>query len=61
MLFDATEHQCAAQWVMGARSVPLEFQRGQYRRHDELLTPALLRVYSRTLPDGRRFYVEIRK
>ena len=60
-LFDASEHQFAAAWVAGARSVPLEFQDGAYIRRDDLLTPELLRVYERRLSDGRGFIVKIRK
>lgn len=58
--FDATERRCAAAWVAGARSVPLEFQRGVYHRHDERNSATVIRSYSRTLPDGRSHVVDIR-
>lgn len=50
----------AQDWVAGARSVPLEYQPGQYARHDELNGPDCIRAYSRTLPDGRSWLVKIR-
>lgn len=59
-LFDAVEFRCAVAWVSGARSVPLEFQKGRYNRHDELNGPDCIRAYSRTLPDGRSHLVKIR-
>lgn len=59
--FDAVERRCAAAWVAGARSVPLEFQDGRYLRRDDLLKPGLLRVYERRLSDGRGHIVEIRE
>lgn len=34
--FDDVERAGAEAWVAGARSVPLEFQAGQYRHHEEL-------------------------
>lgn len=59
-LFDAAELACAEAWVAGARSVPLEFQRGVYARHDDLNGPDCIRAYSRTLADGRSYLVKIR-
>lgn len=53
--------QAAAAWVRGARSVPLEFQAGAYRRRDDLLVPGLIRVYERRLNDGRGHIVKIRE
>jgi hypothetical protein len=58
--FDAAERRGAEAWVAGARSVPLEFQRGRYARHDDLNGPDCIRAYSRTLPDGRSHLVKIR-
>lgn len=57
--FDAVEYAAAAAWVAGARSVPLEFQAGAYRRHDEMNSDTVMRAYSRTLPDGRAHLVLI--
>lgn len=34
--FDAIERAAAEAWVAGAKSVPLEFQAGAYRHHEEL-------------------------
>lgn len=59
-LFDPAEFAAANAWVRGAESVPLEFQRGQYFRRDDLLEPGLLRVYERRLSDGRGHLVRIR-
>jgi len=65
---NAEEEQVARAWVDGARSVPLEFQDGHYRRHDEKVDPdspqydpTMLRVYGRQLGDGREHVVEIHK
>jgi hypothetical protein len=52
--------QWAQQWVNGARSVPLEFQDGFYRHRKDLETDTIIRVYSRTIADGREFIVPIR-
>lgn len=60
-LWSGRELDAARAWAEGAASVPLEFQAGQYIRRDDLLTPALLRVYERRLPDGRGHIVRIRK
>lgn len=61
-LFDDVERAAAEATVAGARSVPLEFQRGAYARHDDRNGGPnnIIRSYSRTLPDGRRHYVDIR-
>jgi hypothetical protein len=59
-VFDPTELTCAQQWVAGALSVPLEFQPGVYRHETGLEGPEVLRAYSKTLPDGRKFVVKIR-
>jgi len=58
--FDPVEKKAAEAWCRGAKSVPLEFQPGQYIRRDDLLKPHLLRVYERRLPDGRGHIVGIR-
>ena len=60
-VFDPTETTCAKAWVDGANSVPLEFQAGQYARHDEMNSDEVIRAYSRTLSDGRSHLVKIRK
>ena len=60
-LFDATERACALAWVNGARSVPLEYQAGAYHHRTELEGPGIIRVYDRTLSDGRQWIVKIRK
>jgi hypothetical protein len=52
--------QWAQQWVNGAKSVPLEFQDGFYRHRKDLETDTIIRVYSRTIADGREFIVPIR-
>lgn len=49
----------ALAWTAGARSVPLAAQHEPYRRRDDLLTPALLRVYQRGWSDTA--IVRIRK
>jgi hypothetical protein len=59
-LFDATEKRCAAAWVAGATSVPLEFQRGRYLHRTELEGPDCIRAYERRLPDGRGHVIRIR-
>jgi len=61
VLWTGVELDAALAWAAGARSVPLEFQHGQYIRRDDLVTPELLRVYERRLPDGRGHIVKIRK
>ena len=59
-LFTGVELECAQAFVDGARSVPLEFQRGQYHHRPELEGPDCIRAYDRTLPDGRAHVVKIR-
>ena len=59
-LFEGIELACAKAHVAGAKSVPLEFQDGQYLHRSDLETPDLLRVYQRRLPDGRAHLVRIR-
>jgi hypothetical protein len=58
--FTGLELDCARWWVDGARSVPLEFQAGQYRHLTELEGPDCIRAYSRRLADGREHVVRIR-
>jgi hypothetical protein len=59
-LFDATERQCAAAWVAGAQSVPLEFQRGRYIHRTDLEPVGILRAYEKQLADGRSHVIQIR-
>lgn len=59
--FSTMTEICARMWVFGARSIELRFQDGEYYRADELLTPELLRVYQRRLPNGETATVRIRK
>lgn len=59
-LFTGVELECAKAWVAGAKSVPLEFQRGAYRHRNELEGPDCIRAYSRTLSDGRDYSIKIR-
>lgn len=61
--FDDIETAAAASWVMGARSVPLEFQAGHYIHRSELEDheqKTVLRAYERRLSDGRGHLVLIR-
>ena len=58
--FSGIELDCARWWVDGARSVPLEFQAGQYRHLTELEGPDCIRAYSRRLADGREHVIRIR-
>ena len=60
-LFDDVERKCATAWVAGAKSVPLEFQRGSYRHREEFESANIIRAYSRTLGDGREYIIRIRK
>jgi hypothetical protein len=61
--FDAIERAAAQVWCEGARSVPLEFQEGQYIHRTDLEIhdpPQILRAYERRLSDGRGHVVLIR-
>jgi hypothetical protein len=58
-LFKDVEFDCARAFVSGALSVPLEFQDGVYSR-PEPNPPGVLRVYRRTLADGRFHDVQVR-
>ena len=60
MLWEGVELECAKQWVAGAKSVPLEFQAGQYHHRSDLEDPTVIRVYDRQLPDGRAHVVKNR-
>jgi hypothetical protein len=56
--WEGQELLCAQAWARGARSVPLEFQAGAYSRLDPN-PPGIVRVYRRTLPDGRFMEVQV--
>ena len=58
-IFGGPTTTCAQAFVRGARSVPLEFQAGVYSRL-EPNPPGVLRVYRRTLSDGRFHEVQVR-
>lgn len=58
LLFSEPTLSFARAWTDGARSVPLEFQRGRYQRIDD---PNYLRTYQRILPDGRAHTVRIHR
>jgi hypothetical protein len=59
VLFEGRELEQAVAWSAGAHSVPLEFQAGAYSR---LPNPSndVIRVYRRTLGDGRFHEVQVR-
>lgn len=59
-LFSGEELDCAKAFIAGAATVPLEFQDGVYSRIDPN-PPGILRIYRRTLPDGRFHEVRIRE
>ncbi len=62
-LFDQRDGDYAKQWVAGAKSVPLDFQRGQYFHRDDLenhVDKTILRAYEKRLSDGRSCIVKIR-
>lgn len=58
-LFSGAELDCAKSFIAGSSTVPLEFQDGTYSRV-EPNPPGILRVYRRTLADGRFHEVRIR-
>ncbi len=60
-IFSGRTLECAQAFVNGARSVPLEYRTGAYA-HDTAREQAggFLRSYSRTLGDGRKWFVDIR-
>lgn len=57
-LWTNIEFEAATSWAQGAKSVPLDYQDGYYKRIDD---PVFLRTYQRILPDGRAWTVPIRK
>ena len=59
-LFEGQELVCARSFIQGALSVPLEYQDGAYSRV-EPNPPGILRIYRRTLPDGRFHEVRVRE
>ncbi len=59
-LFTGNELDCAKAFIAGADSVPLEFQAGAYSRV-EPNPPGILRIYRRTLSDGRFHEVRVRE
>ena len=59
-LWAGTELAAAQAWVDGARSVPLEFQRGVYGHRTDLEGPNCIRAYEKRLSDGRSYVVLIR-
>jgi hypothetical protein len=62
-MWDGNEERVARAWANGARSVPLEYQDGHYRRNNQGLTPdypGVMRRYQRVLGDGRYHEVAIR-
>jgi len=59
-LFNGLELECAKQWVLGAKSVNLDFQDGSYQRPDNLMRSDDLRVYQRIV-GGVAETVHIRK
>jgi hypothetical protein len=60
-LWNGLELELAQAWADGARSVPLEYQTGQYIHRTDLEGGEILRAYARRLPDGREFVVKIRE
>jgi len=58
-LFQGQTLACAKAFIRGARSVPLEFQAGQYVRIENN-PPGVIRVYRRQLADGRFHEVQVR-
>lgn len=59
-LFTGSTLACAVAFIAGADSVPLEFQAGAYARLPLPYPPGVLRIYRRTLSDGRFHEVRIR-
>lgn len=60
-LFTPDERACAQAFVQGAASVPLEFQGGRYTHAASEEGPDDLRIYRKTLPDGRSWTVRVRR
>lgn len=59
-LYSGRDLAAAKAWVRGAQKVPLAFQAGRYAHRPDLEGPDAIRVYSRTLSDGRAHFVYIR-
>lgn len=59
-LFEGQELVCASAFIHGALSVPLEFQDGAYSRLEPPYPPGVIRIYRRTLADGRFHEVQVR-
>ena len=59
-LFTGQELVCAKAFIAGAQSVPLEFQDGAYSRLEPPYPPGVIRIYRRTLADGRFHEVAVR-
>ncbi len=51
---------CAQAFISGALSVPLEFQAGAYTQNNPPYPPGVIRIYQRTLSDGRFYQVPVR-
>ncbi len=59
-LFSGQELDCAKAFIAGAKSVPLEFQDGRYTVNNPPYPPGVIRLYQRTLADGRFHQVPVR-
>lgn len=59
-LFEGQELACAQAFIVGALSVPLEYQDGAYSRLEPPYPPGVIRIYRRTLSDGRFYEVRVR-
>lgn len=59
-LFTGQELVCAQAFIAGARSVPLEFQDGQYIVNNPPYPDGVIRIYERRLADGRSHQVPVR-
>jgi hypothetical protein len=59
-LFAGQTLVCAKAFVAGARSVPLEYQAGAYTVNNPPYPPNVIRIYQRTLADGRFKQVPVR-
>lgn len=58
-LFQGSELACAQAFIKGALSVPLEFQDGAYTVNNPPYPDGVIRIYQRTLPDGRFWQVPV--
>ncbi len=59
-ILEGQELSCAQAFISGALSVPLEFQAGAYTVNNPPYPPGVIRIYQRTLSDGRFYQVPIR-